>query len=66
MPDKVQGPHDPLETEGETEAEGGERFSELPPRIRLEDTTATQETPPKPDVIVNPEDPHRADLRYPG
>ncbi|GAA2101461.1 hypothetical protein [Actinomadura alba] len=31
-----------------------QRFGKLPPRIRLEDTVASQETPPKPEVIGDP------------
>lgn len=44
-----------------------DRWRELPPHIRLEDTVAVQETPPKPQVIA---DSSRfeldEDIRYPG
>ncbi|MFI0366712.1 hypothetical protein ACH35V_02465 [Actinomadura sp. 1N219] len=33
---------------------GAERWRSLPPRIRLEDTVAGQEVPPKPQVIADP------------
>ncbi|WP_171064732.1 hypothetical protein [Actinomadura soli] len=33
---------------------GAERWRSLPPRIRLEDTMAGQEVPPKPQVIADP------------
>lgn len=31
-----------------------DRWRELPPHIRLEDTVAIQEVPPKPQVIADP------------
>ncbi|MFI0405950.1 hypothetical protein [Actinomadura sp. 3N508] len=33
---------------------GADRWRSLPPRIRLEDTMAGQEVPPKPQVIADP------------
>lgn len=41
------------------------RWRSLPPRIRLQDTIATQETPPKPQVIAEVEDPLREATMYP-
>ncbi|MEV0404718.1 hypothetical protein [Actinoallomurus sp. NPDC050550] len=38
---------------------GAGRWATLPPRVRLQDTVAVQETPPKPQVVLTPDDPLR-------
>jgi hypothetical protein len=48
-----QAMEDELSRAAETE-DVPQRFGKLPPRIRLADTVAEQETPPKPEAIANP------------